>query len=271
VLAWPLRQKGSPLRRPTTEAGRLACRLGIAVLTALPACGESSPTSPSSGPALTQVTASTHYTIHTAPGDTVDAVWQDAYHEWLLAALQLPATERLDYHKYRDRAHMQALTGRNTNGFAEPGTTRFHTIWPTDNHEVVHTIVILHFGFPPALFTEGVAVAHSTDPLRAVLKPRWNSTDVDVLARTYDASGRLPPVGSLLGSTDFFRFDINITYPCAGSFVRYLIDRYGLSPLKTYFASATFEDVAAVTETRFQAAYGHTVPSLWDEWRAQIR
>ena len=44
---------------------------------------------------------------------------------------------------------MQALTGRSTNGFAEPGTTRFHTIWPTDNHEVVHTIVILHLGFPP--------------------------------------------------------------------------------------------------------------------------
>jgi hypothetical protein len=60
-------------------------------------------------------------------------------------------------------------------------------------------------------------------------------------------------------------------YPCAGSFVRYLIDRYGLNPLKTYFASATFEDVAVVTEARFQAAYGHTVASLWDEWRAQIR
>ena len=259
------------MRRITTAARRLAYRLGIAALTALPACGDSSPTSPSSGAALTQVTTSTHYTIHTAPGDTVDAVWQDAYHEWLLAELRLPATERLDYHKYRDRAHMQALTGHSTNGFAEPGTTRFHTIWPTDNHEAVHAVVALHFGFPPPLFTEGVAVAHSTDPVRGVLRPRWNSTDVDALARNYDATGRLPPVASLLGSTDFFRFDTNITYPCAGSFVRYLIDRYGLDPLQAYFRSATFEDAAAVTESRVQAAYGRPIASLWDEWRAHIR
>jgi hypothetical protein len=166
---------------------------------------------------------------------------------------------------------VQAVTGRSTNGFAEPGTTRFHTIWPTDNHEAVHTVVALHLGFPPPLFTEGGAVAHSTDPVRGVLRPRWNSTDIDALARNYDATGRLPPVGSLLGSADFFRFDTNITYPCAGSFVRYLIDRFGLGPLKTYFASATFEDPASVTEARFQAAYGRTIATLWEDWRAQIR
>ena len=90
-----------------------------------------------------------------------------------------------------------------------------------------------------------------------------------MLARTYDASGRLPPVASLLGSTGFLPVRRQHHVPCAGSFVRYLIDRYGLNPLKTYFASATFEDVAAVTEARIQAAYGHTVASLWDEWRAQ--
>jgi hypothetical protein len=78
-------------------------------------------------------------------------------------------------------------------------------------------------------------------------------------------------VRSLLGSTDFFRFDTNITYPSAGSFVRYLVDRYGLDPLKTYFASATFDDAAALTETRFQAAYARTIASVWDDWRSQIR
>jgi hypothetical protein len=85
---------------------------------------------------------------------------------------------------------MQALTGRSTNGFAGLGTTRFHTIWPTDNHEAVHTIVALHLGFPPPLFTEGVAVAHSTDPVRGVLRPRWSSTDIDVLAPTSPTPAR---------------------------------------------------------------------------------
>jgi hypothetical protein len=166
---------------------------------------------------------------------------------------------------------MMAVTGRSTNGFAEPGTTRFHTIWPTDNHEVVHTVVILQIGHPPSLFTEGIAVAHQMDPVRGVLTPRWNGAELDDLARTYDSTGRLPPVSSLMTGPDFFRFDANMTYPCSGSFVRYLLDRYGLDRFRSYASSAAFDDAAGVTETRFQAAYGRSVQALWDEWLAYIR
>jgi hypothetical protein len=238
---------------------------------ALPACG-SSPSGPSAtGPALTQVANTSHYVVRTAPGDSVDVAWQDAYYEWLLGALQLQPTAPLEYNKYLDRAHLRALTGRDTNGFAEPGTTRFHTIWPIDNHEGVHTVVILQVGWPPALFNEGIAVAHQTDPAQGSLTPRWNGTDLHVLARQYDAAGRLPPLASLLRSTDFFTVDANVTYPCAGSFVRYLIDTYGLAPLKAFFASAGFNDVPSVTESRFLAAYGRSVTSVWDEWRTWVR
>lgn len=236
------------------------------------ACGGSSTRPSESYPALTQVTTSVYYVIHTAPGDTVDAAWQDRYHEWLVPALQLEASPpRLDYNKYRDRAHLAALTGRQTNGFAEPGTTKFHTIWPTDNHEVVHTLVTLQIGLPPALFTEGIAVAHSTDPIRGMLTPVWNSTSIHSLARSFELSGQLPAVSSLVRSTDFARFDSQMTYPCAGSFVRYLIETQGLAPLKAYFRLATFDDAPSVTESRFQSAYGRSLASLWDEWRARLR
>ena len=124
------------------------------------------------------------------------------------------------------------MTGRDTNGFAEPGTTRFHTIWQIDNHEGVHTLVILQIGHPPALFNEGVAVgspdrAGAIDPDPAMERDRPSRT-----REAYDAAGRIPPLSSLLRSTDFFGFDANVMYPCAGSFVRYLIDTFGLAPLK---------------------------------------
>lgn len=148
--------------------------------------------------------------------------------------------------------------------------TRFHTIWPIDDHEGVHTLVILQIGHPPALFNEGVAVAHQTDPARGILTPRWNGTDLHALARQYDVAGRIPPLTSLFRSSAFFSFDSNVTYSCAGSFVRYLIDKYGLSALKAYFASATFDDAPSITESRFLAAYGRTLTALWEEWRAWI-
>ena len=236
-----------------------------------PGCSDS-PSGPSaSNPALTETTTSVHYTIHSAPGDTVDTAWQDAYYEWLQTALQLQPSPRLDYYKYRDRGHLKALTGRDTNGFADAGTTRFHTIWPTDNHEGVHTVVILQIGHPPPLFTEGIAVAHQTNPPQGILRPRWNGTDLHELARRYDAAGRLPALRSLLAKPDFFDFDANVTYPCAGSFVLYLIDSQGLAPLKKYFATATSDDAASTTESRFLAAYGRPLTAVWDDWLAWIR
>ena len=45
----------------------------------------------------------------------------------------------------------------------------------------------------------------------------------------------------------------------------------GLAPLKAYFAAATFDDAPPVTESRFLAAYGRSVGSLWEDWRAHIR
>jgi hypothetical protein len=135
----------------------------------------------------------------------------------------------------------------------------------------VHTLVVLQIGHPPALFNEGVAVAHHMDPARGVLTPRWNGTDLDTLARMYDATGRLPALSAVLTSSDFFRFDDTITYPCAGSFVRYLIDTHGLRAFKAYVASATFADAAGTTETRFVAAYGRSLASVWEEWRTKIR
>ena len=73
---------------------------------------------------------------------------------------------------------------------------------------------------------------------------------------------RLPALPSLLRGSDVFSFDANIMYPCAGSFVRYLIDSQGLTPLKKYFATTTFDDAASTTESRFLAAYGRPLTAV---------
>ena len=214
---------------------------------------------------------SAHYVYHMAPGDVVDTTWQERYYTWVVTQLAVQPTARLDYFKYRDRSHMQQVTGRLTNGFAEPGTTRFHTIWPIDNHEGVHTLVILHIGHPTALFNEGIAVAHQTDPHRGDLTPRWSGQPIHTIARNADAAGTIPSLGSLLTSPGFFNFDSNLMYPVAGSFVRYLIDVYGLARMKSFLTGASFDDAATRTTTRFQAAYGKSLDAAWAEWRTWLR
>jgi hypothetical protein len=249
---------------------RQAPRYGLlACLVILQACGDTS--GPDSADALSQTQLSTHYTYHFARGDAVDTTWQERYHAWLLPALELQFAGRLDYYKYRNRAHITKVTGQATNGFAEPGTTRFHTIWPVDNHEAVHTLVIMQMGHPPALFNEGVAVAHQTLPSSGILTPRWSGQDVHVLARQFDAAGRLPALNQLVSSVGFFQFDTNVTYPMAGSFVRYLIDTHGLATFKTFLRNTTFRAAPAHTEAAFQSAYGRSIATAWTAWRSWLQ
>jgi hypothetical protein len=59
-------------------------------------------------------------------------------------------------------------------------------------------------------------------------------------------------------------------YPVAGSFVRHLIDQHGLTPLRSYFASARFDHSAAQTRAAFHAAYGISVDEAWAAWRAWL-
>lgn len=219
---------------------------------------------------LTETVVSEHYVYHLAAGDRVDTTWQEAYHDWVIGALELQPTGPLQYHKYRNRAHLESVTGRVTNGFAEPGTPRFHTIWPVDNHEGVHSLVTLYMGHPPALLNEGLAVAHHMDPLGGVFTPMWSQVPVDDIARSAVSSGTLPALADLLVSPDFFRFDTGLTYPVAGSFVRYLLDTRGLAPMRTYLAGATFEDGASRTQARFEAAYGEPIGAAWAAWLTSL-
>ena len=211
---------------------------------------------------------SEHFVYLASAGDAADSVWMEGYYDWVTAQLGVDPGQKLEYRKYRDRAHLQRVTGRATNGYAEPGTNRFHTIWPQDNHEVVHVLAILEIGHPPALFNEGIAVAHQAIPAAGVFHAQWNGRNVHAIAAEHLAANRIPAVAELLESPAFFSCDEEFTYPVAGSFVRFLIDRYGMAPLRAYFAGATFNDGAARSRSLFQAAYGTSLDAAWAEWRS---
>src|SRR5688572_29659923 len=127
--------------RPLEESIVPTCRfalLGAAAIVVI-ACGES-PTAPSpatSSLPLASETAGMRY--YHEPGDTIDVPRQEAFNAWAIERLGIVPSQKVEYRKYVSRPEMARYTGNgNTNGFAEPSLWRFHTIWPFDNHEVVH-------------------------------------------------------------------------------------------------------------------------------------
>src|SRR4029453_8622094 len=125
-------------RRTHMNLRAAACLACAPVLAAVAACGGGGPTSPSQAP-LPVAAESLSFRYHYAPGDSVDANWQETYHAWAATKLGVHVPQKIEYYKYQPRQDMGAHTGNySTNGFAEPSRFEIHTLWPTENHEEVH-------------------------------------------------------------------------------------------------------------------------------------
>ncbi len=83
-------------------------------------------------------------------------------------------------------------------------------------------------------------MALQTDPYNNDYEAREKSGErVHDLVKRYKDGGVLIPIDNILDTSGFRSNDFTIVYPEAGSFVRYLIDTYGIGQLKSFFASST--------------------------------
>jgi len=248
---------------------RRAISLALLAMVAARCGGSSSPTGPSStGQTLPPAGESANYIFRASEGDTVNPAWQERYHEWLTAALGITARQRIIFNKYSSRGHMQSVIGvGNTNAWADPAAYAIHTIWPTDNHEVVHLLTSA-WGSPGALINEGMAVAFQIDPGRDLI-PRWSGTPLHDLTRQFRQQGRFVPLAGLTETSSFRGHDANVTYPESGSFMRWLIDEHGLDRVRALYARvAGPNDSAANVRAAFAAVYGRSLDDLEQSWLA---
>lgn len=217
---------------------------------------------------------SAHFIYLSARGDQpVDTAYQERHLAWASQRLGVTPRQKLLYHKYRDRAHLQRVTGVGpTNGFAEGGDTyRFHTIWPADNHEYVHALVTSEVGEAPPLFNEGVAVAHHGASVQASLEgdPLWSGRSVHEIAAEHARAGTLPDIALWAYWRTFREYGEQLTYPVAGSFVAYLLDAEGVDDFKAFVrAGEGPTQELSRTRARFLEAYGFSLETARDRWLA---
>jgi hypothetical protein len=240
----------------------------IAVTTA---CADS-PTGPSTFDALGLglATTTSAFEYWHAPNDSIEVAWQETYHRWAVDALAIATPRSIRYNKYQNRAHMEALINvGNANAWANGETFEIHTIFSRDNHEVVH-LYSSAFGRPVAFWSEGLAVSFQTDPPAGNLVPRWSGVSLDDWVRRFRADGRLIPVAELLTTVGFRQFDPNVTYPEAGSFVRYVLSTCGLDGVKRLFGTGAVNDSADSVMAQFEAACHRPLLAAEQAWLAAL-
>lgn len=208
------------------------------------------------------------------PGDTVDVSRQEIYNAWALERLGIAVPQKVEYRKYRSRADMGRYTGNSsTNGFAEPERFRFHTIWPWDNHEVVHVYTAV-VGRPSDFFNEGIAVSLQTDPVNQNFSVVFNGQEVHAAARGYLRTGSLPQPISRIATSSGFRAIQNqeLSYRVAGSFVLHMTDRFGMPAVLQFFRGVNNRDESLETiRARMLAVFGVSLEDVEAGWLAMLR
>jgi hypothetical protein len=164
-----------------------------------------------------------------------------------------------------NRARMKTLIGFDVNGQAFP---QHHTILGVFSektkaggaHELMHVISNNRWGTPVKdriWLDEGLA-CYADDKCYAEHKP-WK-TDMHVLSKRLRKSRRLVPLGQLTaGFTNWVSIPTEISYPEAGSFVRFLYERHGREKLKTFWQAP---------QPDWSSVYGNSLDRLEAEWLA---
>ncbi len=198
--------------------------------------------------------AETAHARYFAPkGLAVDVARNEAY---LLRLFELfgvaPSERRVDYYRHASVEELRRLVGVPAYGVTNLDSLRIDSVREFHPHELVHAVAG-RLGRPPLLFTEGLAVALSSEG-------RWRGEDIDVVARAYVSTNR--GIDPLL--RDFASEAPERDYAVAASFVGFLLDQDGIEPMLAFLrgCGATPERY----EAAFRAAYGRGVSVKGVEW-----
>lgn len=166
------------------------------------------------------------------------------------------------------RDEVETLTGLRVNGLAMPETGVVVGIevsgWSAASspHEIMHVFQYRHFGgggigrtYGSLFLNEGMAVFAGG---------RWQGKDLHAAARRLLSENRGVALERMLAEGRR-AVDDGALYPLAGSFVRFLHERYGPRSLYDYYRSQFRSDTC-----RLEAVYGRTAAELEAEWRAAV-
>ena len=171
-----------------------------------------------------------------------------------------PPKERIRSFIYASPEQKKRLMGAEDTSLERPGDDEMHLNdepfpHPVLKHELAHVLASafgnrLYGGSYKMGFHEGLAVAADWDDGRLTAH-QWS--------RAIRILGLAPPLESLIGTFGFWTAAPSRAYTLCGSFVRFLIDRYGVERFKKAFPDG---DVAL--------AYNQPLPTLIHQWEAFV-
>lgn len=181
------------------------------------------------------------------------------YFNQLARTLRVRPTRKIHSYLYASQDQKGRLIGALGTNIAKPWLWQLHLnmndIDGSLRHELVH-VLAAEFGFP--LLRIGVNSGLIEGLATAVERVEYEEPIHRLAAMVY-AAGVAPDVQGLFSLSGFMKAPAGVGYTLAGSFCRYLIDRYGMYRFKMVYRTG-----------EFSLLYGKSLPMLLQDWRRSL-
>ncbi len=156
------------------------------------------------------------------------------------SALGVKHEDRIDFYNYRSIQRKEAVTGNAWEAHYVGSTV--HTIGWEDKHKLAH-MVLRPLGESTLLLREGLAM---------YLSQKTMGIDLHSRVRRLSRTELLPSVKTLCDDRQFKEIGADLSFPAAGSFVRFLVEEYGMQKVKLLYSAMDPGSPAAKFKQTFQ-------------------
>jgi hypothetical protein len=181
------------------------------------------------------------------------------YYAYVSRSLWVQSGRKIHSYIYASSAQKGRLIGAGNTDIAKPWLAQLHInaadVDGSLRHELVH-VMAAEFGFP--LLRVGVNSGLIEGLATAVEHVQYEEP-IHRLAAMVFATGLAPDMQSIFSLSGFMRAPAGVSYTLAGSFCRYLIDRYGMRRFRLVYGTGEFSIV-----------YGKPLQLLLQEWRRSL-
>ena len=187
---------------------------------------------------------SSHYVFHyfenSLAAEEIEKIveTQEQNYRKIIKILGLENKRKIDYYLYPSEKIKESLMGDNGYGNAiwveiekikvwVPKKFEVHCLYNNKiqcigPHEDTH-LLSLPYGAATFLFSEGLA---------EFMDEKWQGREIDIWAKEYFKKNKLYAIKFLMENKNWDKVDDMIAYPQSGSFIKYLINTYGIEKFK---------------------------------------
>jgi tetratricopeptide (TPR) repeat protein len=172
----------------------------------------------------------------------------------------LPLGEKISVYLYPNEETKRRLIGTANTEITKPWLREIHlslaSFHDTFRHELVHALAA-NFGLPVIDASDKMGL---NEGLAMAIDWQWGNHSLHEYAAALLREHDLERVENLFSTTGFMTQQSAFAYVVAGSFCRFLIDRFGIERFKRVFPTGSFVTV-----------YGEPIDVLISEWKEFLR